>query len=218
MLKDEELLSNHEGNVVVSNHDQKTTNDTSSVVNNGTCEYNSCDTEDGVNSNILVADMIAKTSVAESYVSDVLDNAVMINLDQMESNSETSVFKEKSIKAVNITENNISHQTCISQDENVENNVASLPECSKKMKQSYSSAKTGAHSDMCCKVSIVFGVCFIIGFFLLPFMLYYVNQTGGNSRLDPDHSHGQNKSSVKVCCKLYKDSIDIKIILYKQII
>ena len=218
MLKDEELLSNFEGNMVVSNHDQKTTNDNSSVVNNGTCEYNSCDTEDGVNSNILVADMIPKTSVAESYISDVLDNAIMINLDQMESNNEKLVFKDKVIKAVNITEDNISHQMCISQQENVGNSVASLPKSSKKMKRSNSSAKTGAHSDMCCKVSIVFGVCFIIGFFLLPLMLYYVNQTGENLRLDPDHSYEQNKSSVKVCCKLYKDTIDIKINFYKQII
>ena len=45
MLKDEELLSNFEGNMVGSNHDQKTTNDTHSVVNNGTYEYNACDTQ-----------------------------------------------------------------------------------------------------------------------------------------------------------------------------
>ena len=73
--------------------------------------------------------MIAKTSFPESYASDVIDNAVMINLDRIESNNEISVFKEKAIKAVNITEDNISHQTCISQEENVGNNVASLPEC-----------------------------------------------------------------------------------------
>ena len=145
MLKDEELLSNFEGNVVGSNYDQKTTNDISSVVNNGTYKYNTCDTyihphiivtdvaisnsKDGVNSSILVADMIAKTSVAESYISNVLDNAIMINLDQMESNSETSVFKEKAIKAVNITEDIINHEICISQEENV---GASVPESSKK--------------------------------------------------------------------------------------
>ena len=67
------------------------------------------------------------------------------------------------------------------------------------MKRSNGSAKTGAYSDMCCKVSIALGVCFIIGFFLLPLILYYVNQTGENLRLDPDHSYEQNKSSVKVC-------------------
>ena len=44
MLKDEELSSNFEGNVVGSNYDQKTTNDTHSVVNNGTYEYNVYDT------------------------------------------------------------------------------------------------------------------------------------------------------------------------------
>ena len=44
MLKDEELLSNFEGNMVGSDDDQKTTNDTHSDVNNGTYEYNTCDT------------------------------------------------------------------------------------------------------------------------------------------------------------------------------
>ena len=44
MLKDDELLSNFEGNVVGSKYDKKTTNDTHSVVNNGTYEYNVCDT------------------------------------------------------------------------------------------------------------------------------------------------------------------------------
>ena len=156
-------------------------------------------TEDGVNSGILIADMIAKISFPKSYTSDVIDNAVMINLDRIESNNEISVFKEKAIKAVNITEDNISHQTCISQEENVGNNVASLPEYSKKMKHSNCSTYTGTYSDMCCKVSIALGVCFIIGFFLIPLTLYYVNQNGGNSRLDPDHSYRQNKSSVKVC-------------------
>ena len=159
--------------------------------------------------------MIAKTSFPESYTSDVIDNVVMINLDRIESNSEISVFKEEAIKAVNITEDNIS-QTCISQEENVGNNVASLPECSKKMKHSNSLTYTGAYRDMCCKVSIALGVCFIIGFFLILLILYYVNQTGENSRLDPYHSYRQNKSSVKVCCKLYNDTIDTQINLYKQ--
>ena len=143
--------------------------------------------------------MIAKTSAAESYINDVIDNAVMINLVQIESNNEISVFKEKSLKAVNITEDNISHQTCIAQEENVGSNVAMQPESSKKMKHSNSSTYTGAYSDMCCKVSIALGVCFIIGFYLIPLILYYVNQNGGNSSLNPDHSYRQNKSSVKVC-------------------
>ena len=143
--------------------------------------------------------MTAKASFVESCTCDVLDNAKMINLNQMESNNKGLVFKEKAIKAVNITEDNVSHQICISQEENV---GASLPESSNKMKRSNSLTNASAYSNVCCKVSIVFGVCFIIGFFLIPLILYYVNQTGENSILDPDHSYGQNKSSVKVCCKL----------------
>ena len=234
MSKDEELSSNFEGIVVGSNYDQKTTNDTHSVVNNGTYEYNACDTHiyililttvtdvaisnntvDGVNSGILIADMIAKTSFPKSYTSDVIENEVMINLDRIKSNNEISVFKEKAIKAVNITEDNISHHV-ISQEENVKNNVASLPECSNKMKHGNNSTYTGAYSDICCKVSVALGVCFIIGYFLIPLILYYVNQNGGNSRLDPDHSYRQNKSSVKVCCKLYKDTIGTQTNLYKR--
>ena len=156
-------------------------------------------TEDGVNSGNCVADIIAKTSFPESYISDVIHNAIMINLDRIESNNASSIFKEKAIKAVNVTEDNISHHTCISQEENVGNNAVMLPEWSKKLKHSNSSTYTGVYSDMCCKVLIAFGVCFIVGFFLIPLILYYSNQTGGNSRLDPNHSHGQNKSSVKVC-------------------
>ena len=77
--------------------------------------------------------MIAKTSVAENYINDVIDNAVMINLDRIEGNNEISVVKKKpALNAVNVTENDISHQTCISQEENVGNNVDMLPECSKK--------------------------------------------------------------------------------------
>ena len=217
MLKDKELSSDFEGNVVGSYDDQKTTNDNHSVVNNGTYEYNSYDThirsfhitvtdvaisnstENGINSSILVADMTAKASFVESCICDVLDNAKMINLNQMESNNESLVFKEKAIKAVNITKDNVSHQICISQEVNV---GASLPESSNKMKRSNSLTNTSAYSDVCCKVSIVFGVCFIIGFFLIPLILYYVNQTGENSILDPDHSYGQNKLSVKVCYNL----------------
>ena len=161
--------------------------------------YYSNNTDDGVNSGICVANMVVKTSVTESYISDVLDNVIMINLDRMESNNESSVFKEKASNAINITEDNINHEICISQEENVGNNVAMLPQCSKKIKRSNSLTNTGAYSDMCCKVSVALGVCFIIGFFLLPLILYYVNQTGENLRLDPDHSYEQNKSSVKVC-------------------
>ena len=62
-----------------------------------------------------------------------------------------------------------------------------------------SATNTGAYRVLCCKVSMAFGVCFIIGCFLLPLIFYYVNQTGGDSKLDSDYSNGQNISSIKVC-------------------
>ena len=211
MLKDEGLFSNSEDNMVGSKCDQETTN-------NGMNIYNSCNalihlhiavtdvtidssTEDCVTSGIPVVHTITNPSFLESCTNDVLDNAIMINCNHMESNNEISVVKEKSIKAVNITEDNISEQICISPDENVENDVASLPKCSKKMKHNISSTNMGAYSVLCCKVSMAFGACFIIGCFLLPLIFYYVNQTGGNSKLDPYHSYRQNISSIKVCYK-----------------
>ena len=53
-------------------------------------------------------------------------------------------------------------------------------------------------SALCCKVSIIFGVCFIIGCYLIPVTLYFVNKSMDHAELDSVLLHQKNTSAAKV--------------------
>ena len=75
----------------------------------------------------------------------------------------------------------------------------------KKIKRRVSLTSLGSttHSAWCSKMLIFFGVCFIIGWHLIPFIVSNVTQTGGNPQTDVDYSLDKNTSSVSVYVNIY---------------
>ena len=71
----------------------------------------------------------------------------------------------------------------------------------KKMKRSVSLTSLGSttHSAWRSKMLLIFGVGFIIGWYLIPFIVYYVTQTRDDVETDVDYSLNKNTSSVSVC-------------------
>ena len=139
-------------------------------------------------------------SFTESRVSDSEGHIMIDDPNQMKN---ISILKDEAIKAGNIED----HQRCNSLDENTENYVISLPKHftkRKKMKRSISSRSRGGTTcdTPCSKMLLIFGVCCIIGCFLIPFVVYNVIQTRGRSETEADYSHDKNKSSAKVCMLL----------------
>ena len=142
-------------------------------------------------------------SFTESRVSDSEGHIIIDDPNQMENISDFSILKDEAIKARNIED----HQRCNSLDENTENYVISLPKHftkRKKMKRSISSRNQGGTTcdTWCSKMLLIFGVCCIIGCFLIPFVAYNVTQTRGRSETEADYSHDKNISSAKVCTLL----------------
>ena len=90
----------------------------------------------------------------------------------------------------NATKVNLNHHKCMSQDEITESNFALMPT----RKNIYHKSS----SALCCKVSIIFGVCFIIGCYLIPVTLYYVGKSMDRDEMDPMFLHQKNTSASKV--------------------
>lgn len=94
-------------------------------------------------------------------------------------------------------------ETCVPQDnKNLENNdVVSIHKKlseMKKIKKNISSSSLGInHHNVCCKVSVTFAICCVIGCCSLPIIFYYVNLTG-DIVTDPEYSHEKNISTVRV--------------------
>ena len=118
------------------------------------------------------------------------------NPNQME-NGDSSAMHDT---IINVDNANTAYERCISQNEGIENNVVLMPE-RKKIQRNISSGYLNGNA-LCCKVSVIFGVCCIIGFYLMPIILYYVGQIRGNPKTDPEFSHEKNTSTAKVCCEL----------------
>ena len=101
---------------------------------------------------------------------------------------------------INAAKDNLNHQRCISQNEGIENDVALMP-LRKKIQRNISSESLRGNA-LCCKVFVIFGVCSIIGCYLIPVTFYYVGQARGNPETNPEFSNEKNTSTAKVCCKL----------------
>ena len=69
----------------------------------------------------------------------------------------------------------------------------------KTKKRSVSLTSQGSTTHRRSKMLIIFGFCFIIGWYLIPFIVYYVTQTRDNVETDVDYSLNKNTSSVSVC-------------------
>ena len=103
---------------------------------------------------------------------------------------------------INVDNTDTAYERCISQNEGIENNVVLMSE-RKKIQRNTSSGYLSGNA-LCCKVSVIFGVCCIIGIYLIPIILYYVGQIRGNPETNPEFSHEKNTSIAKVCCKSCK--------------
>ena len=68
-------------------------------------------------------------------------------------------------------------------------------------------------NKLCCKLLVIVSVCLIIGVFLIPIMIFLVNQTRKGTELDSEFSHERNTSNTEVCkrCSVY--SIDAFMLL-----
>ena len=110
-------------------------------------------------------------------------------------------------EADSITDNNYDHDICISQEENSENNADFMPNSLPKANEMKSNNASTASQDvtnlstLCCKLSTALAMFFIIGCFLLPFVLYSINQTSSNAEIppDPEYPISKNISNAKVC-------------------
>ena len=157
-----------------------------------------------LNSYITPAVTIESLTDIEDGINDNPGHRITTKPNQMENGSsisDSSALDDTTINADKTTEDNLNHQRCISQDEGIENNTASMP-IRKKIQHNISSGSLNSRSALCCKVSVIFGVCCVIGFYLIPITLYCVSQTKDNPKTDPKFSHEKNTSTAKVCCKL----------------
>ena len=160
-----------------------------------------------LNSYITPAVTIESLTDIEDGINDNPGHSITTKPNQIENGSsisDSSALDDMTINADKTTEDNLNHQRCISQDEGIENNTASMP-IRKKIQRNISSERLNSCNALCCKVLVIFGVCCVIGVYLIPITLYYVGQTRDNPKTDPEFSHEKNTSTAKVCCKLNVD-------------
>ena len=93
---------------------------------------------------------------------------------------------------------NIAKSSCndILQDENRETNAASVPKIIVRRKELKSSASIDAthHNGLYCKMSIVFAICCIIICWLVPVILFYVNQNTDRDIAVTDLGYSKEKN------------------------
>ena len=225
MVVDKKLLSNPDSNAIDIDLDQETTNDTclledtssinldlshlniddniSSAVCYSDSSNNEKSIEDGVNDNdtsIPVMHLFANISF-EGCGNESNVHTIIANLDHVKNSNNIleSVLKDRTIKADDTVNGNLKHQRYISQNQNIDKNVTSMP---KKVLKKHSITSTNSvvnHNAPWCKIFIIFAVCCTIGIFLIPITLYFVNQTRDNTEVDsPEYSHKRNTSNVVV--------------------
>ena len=130
------------------------------------------------------------------------------NLD-LKDNILESVTDDETSKADDTLNGNLNHQTCISQNEFPENDIAVVPikfSVKNRVTQSVSSTSIGVINVLYYRILAIVTMCCISGFLLLPIILYYAMQTGNNIGIDTEYSHGNN---VIVCYKLRLDNTHI---------
>ena len=93
------------------------------------------------------------------------------------------------------------HQRHLSQNKKTDSRITLLAKRVLKMQHSISSDSINIvhHNVLCCKISIIFSMCCIIGIFLMPIIFFIVNQANDNTEVDTEYSHEINTSIKEVC-------------------
>ena len=156
----------------------------------------SADVEYGVNTDGEIPVIVCPIPI-DALVESSIENNII--LDQ-------SVSQDKILKVDSNTETSPDDQRCISQDENTENEIVSVPKrpLSPGMKtHSSSSIKIINYNALRCKTSLVFVMCCVIGCCLIPSIVYYVSHARDSATVtNPEYSHKKNTSHIKVCYEL----------------
>ena len=198
MMIDKELLSSPDSNMVDTDLDQGTTTNVtsiSSVSNTGSLDIKSI--EDGINNNLLSIPVV-HSFVNVSFESPGSNSNGHTLIDEVKTSKESPVLKDRAKRADDTANSNLSHQRCISRSSSTDNDVTSLPK--KVLKHSTISTSSMINQKaMCCKIFIIFAICCIIGIFLIPIIVYYVNQTRDNTEVDTEYSREINTSNAEVC-------------------
>ena len=206
MLINEDLFVNPDSCRFGANLDQETTINTCQVKSNGVHlgVTNFCfaygvssvvnveslaDVECEINttSDIPIISSIATAESSNRKIDGIVSDNIV---------SDYSVLQDE-VNADNTTRGNLNQQGCISQEKSTENNVVSVPK--KFTKRNTAKTKSLTCHVLCCKISIVFAMCCVIGCCLIPIIFYYINQATNISVTDPEYSSEKNISSAKVC-------------------
>lgn len=190
-----ESLSNSDTCVVdISN--QKTTSEVETSSKNS-CVIIRLNVVDNTSSIVNIENLTGTDYVSNtSHVAVV--NPIIDSSNKKESDDDISVTQENRIKA---NQESLNHQAGISQDESSESDVAAESKrlsLKQEMRRNIRSASVNVTKTHYYKVSLVFAICCIIGFCMVPIIFYYANQTGENDATDPEFSHEVN-ISTKVC-------------------
>ena len=102
----------------------------------------------------------------------------------------------------NTAESSFNNHASTSQDESTENDIVSIPVKSTKRNKAKNLTSDIKCNTLCCKISLSFLMCCIIGCRLISVVLYYVNKTQGDALTDPEYSAKKNISNAKVSCNL----------------
>ena len=175
-----------------SDLNQGSTNDSCQAKHNDINLDNSC---------VIAVDSHESLAVAECDIN------TTSNISTMCQNADVVLVENSNgkINGIALGSQDRTNQRYILQDESRENSVISVPKViTKRQKLKYSATIDYRNGNgLCCKMSIVFAICCIIGCWLIPVILYYVSQATDrdNAETDPGYSHEKNISSAKVCGK-----------------
>ena len=132
-------------------------------------------TEDGVNS---------KADIAMDTITSKGSNGYSITNKLYQKENGSNILDLTN--ADSTAKDNLNRQRYTSKDESKENDVPLMPK------------KSNLHS-VCSKVSVTFGVFFIIGCYLLPIILKFINSKESNVETNLEFSSETNTSAAKVC-------------------
>ena len=148
-------------------------------------------TENGIQRKSAVCSQHSKVTFAESLASNSNTVAMMsTDLDQIKDSNTSGmlVLKDGTITADDAAKHN---QRCTSEDDSRENDP-------KKLYVKRKRQNTNLTNALCCKILVGFALCSIVVCFLMPVILYSVNQASDNDEAQAEYSHEKNTSSANV--------------------
>ena len=151
--------------------------------------------EDGVHNtlDIPIVHATTKIYVPENSADTATNYNIITNLDQMENSSNISGLNDETIEAGNTAKGNLDHQ----RHESTKYDITSIPKILSKEISSVNLGKSYLNS-LRCKLSIMFGICCIIGCYIMPIILFYASRTSNNPEMHYEYLNRKNTSSSKV--------------------